>query len=161
VHIAHKSVCPAWNDGRAICGVINTTGSSATIAPLRDWSATWSANNESWRFTPVGTSGYSVTSIPYSAASCGAAFYWYDADAGNYLGNEPGINIATNTERHLKVAVFSNCLDTSFYYFTVPVPTVQPNPKEILGPDTFCVGSTVNYTDSTHGGTWSWSGNLV
>lgn len=161
VRIAHKTVCNAWNNGRAICGLINASGSSSTIAPSRDWAANWGATDEAWRFTPVGTTGYSVASAPYSSSLCGTSLYWYDSLSGAYLGAGPFINIPTNVPRHLKAAVFSNCRDTAFYYLTVPVPTVYPNPKEILGPDTFCVGSTVSYTDSTHGGTWYLPGMLT
>lgn len=160
VHIMHKTICTAWNNGRAICGVINASGSSSTIAPARDWSTNWNATNEAWRFTPLSASNYSVASIPYSSSSCGSEVYWYDSTSGSFLGSGTIINVPTNVPRHLKVAVFSNCKDSSFYYITVPVPSVYPNPKEIVGQDTLCVGSTALYTDSTHGGTWSFSPEL-
>lgn len=161
VHITHKSICNAWNNGRAICGLINSTGSSSIVAPSRDWFSNWNANNESWRFTPVGAGNYSLSSIPFSSSSCGTSMYWYDNVTGIYLGTGSMMTIATNVPRQLKIAVFSNCKDSSFYYFNVPVPTVMPNPKEIHGPDTLCVGSSAVFTDSTHGGFWSFPSLLT
>jgi trimeric autotransporter adhesin len=161
VHITHKTVCTSWNNGRAICGVIDATGSSYTIAPARDWLPNWTATNESWRFTPVGSTSYSVAPIDYTSPSCGTAVYWYDNVTGAYLGKGSRINISTVVTRQIKAAVFSNCKDSSFYYITVPTPsTIYPLPKEILGPDSMCVGATFLYTDSSTGGTWSISSAL-
>ncbi len=57
VYIKDKPVCPTWNDGRAILGLHNTTGSAATVIPGKNatvWGDT--AFNKAYRFIPNGTS---------------------------------------------------------------------------------------------------------
>ncbi len=52
-----------WNDGNAVIGMQNATGTIATVAPSRNaLDANWTSNNEAWRFTP---SGASITSIAW------------------------------------------------------------------------------------------------
>ncbi len=46
-----------WNDGNAIVGLQNATGTAAVVAPGRNGLDTnWEVSNEAWRFTPSGTS---------------------------------------------------------------------------------------------------------
>ena len=59
VYIKEKRVCSTWNDGNAIVGLQNATGTIATVPTNRnglsaDWTVT-TASPEAWRFTPSGT----------------------------------------------------------------------------------------------------------
>ncbi|MDI1316567.1 hypothetical protein [Flavobacterium sp.] len=60
VYIKEKNICATWNDGNAIIGVQNTTGTAAVVAPSRNGLDTnWTVANgtgEAWRFTPNGPS---------------------------------------------------------------------------------------------------------
>lgn len=82
VFIKEKNVCPTWNDGNAIVGVQNSTGTAAIVAPNRNGlSPNWTTTNEAWRFTP---SGPSLTSIQ-----------WYEGNgtAGTPLGTTDVITV--------------------------------------------------------------------
>lgn len=63
VYIEQKTLCSSWNNGNAIVGIQNATGTQAVIAPGRNGLDTdWVATNEAWRFVP---SGNSLTSIKW------------------------------------------------------------------------------------------------
>lgn len=64
IYIAHKDACPdaggvfglsGWNDGLAVEGIQDATGTTAFTVPGRNNTA-WTANNDAWRFTPNGPS---------------------------------------------------------------------------------------------------------
>lgn len=50
MYIKNKSACPAWNNGLAIMGIQNATGTDAYTVPGRN-NAVWDATNEGWRFS--------------------------------------------------------------------------------------------------------------
>lgn len=60
VYIKEKNDCAGWNDGNAIIGVQNATGTAAVVAPGRNsLDANWTVpipTGEAWRFTPSGPS---------------------------------------------------------------------------------------------------------
>lgn len=53
VQIETKDLCAPWNQGRAIVGIQNQTGTSALAAPGRNAPGMWSATQEGWLFTPI------------------------------------------------------------------------------------------------------------
>jgi hypothetical protein len=53
VQIETKNLCSTWNQGRAIVGIQNQTGTYAVAAPGRNAPAQWSASQEGWLFTPI------------------------------------------------------------------------------------------------------------
>jgi len=113
VHLSHKSICTAWNAGHAILGIQNQTGTSAIVAPGRDWSPNWSADTESWRFTPdTSTLGYSVSSIPYAPLTY-YTIYWYDSSTGGYLGSGDSLVLAYDTVPTTYMALAVGCFDTA------------------------------------------------
>ena len=85
VYIREKNVCASWNNGNAIVGIQNATGTAGTVAPGRngldaDWTVS-SSTNEAWRFVPSGTS---ITSIR-----------WYEGagTTGPMIGTTDVINV--------------------------------------------------------------------
>lgn len=55
VYVREKNVCPTWNDGNAIVGIQNATGTQGVAAPNRNGlDANWTVSNEAWRFVPSG-----------------------------------------------------------------------------------------------------------
>lgn len=52
-HLLNKQLCPGWNNGRAIHGLVNANGTSAVIIGGRNCPVQWTAANEGVRFTPV------------------------------------------------------------------------------------------------------------
>jgi hypothetical protein len=70
-----------WNNGNAIIGIQNATGTIASVPPGRNGlDPNWTAANEAWRFVP---SGASLTTIA-----------WHEgALAGPVVGTTPTINV--------------------------------------------------------------------
>jgi hypothetical protein len=82
VFIQEKNVCGTWNNGNAIVGVQNATGSIGSVAPGRNGLDTnWTVTNEAWRFVPSGTS---ITSLK-----------WYEGvgTSGPIVGTTDVINV--------------------------------------------------------------------
>ena len=119
VHIGHHTFCTVWNGGYAEVGVVNSSGSSATVAPGRDYPSNWNATNEAWRFTPVGTTSFTVSSIPYAPIPyASSAVYWYDSATHAYIGTGTTIVVTPSvTTTYMAAAV--GCQDTTFGYITV------------------------------------------
>jgi gliding motility-associated-like protein len=142
VHVAHKDICTTWNPstppgagGRAIIGVQNAAGTDAVAAPGRDWTPVWSATNESWRFTPSGST-YTVASIPFSPIPLASSpILWYNVTTGAYLGIHDSINVCPTTTTTYKAGAMG-CADTSFGFYTltpnggVAVTTTFTNPTQ-------------------------------
>jgi hypothetical protein len=51
VQLINKQSCNEWNNGSAICGLINIDGGQAITPPNRN-TGNWTAFEEGWRFTP-------------------------------------------------------------------------------------------------------------
>ena len=87
--------CPDWNNGNAVLGIQNQTGSAAVVAPGRN-TGNWSSNGEAWRFTPSGAPNVAIT--------------WYDGN-GNVVGNEPTITVCPDEpgDTYRVVADYTDC----------------------------------------------------
>lgn len=86
VFIKDKPVCASWNDGNAIVGVQNNTGTQAVVAPGRNGlDPNWTATNEAWRFMPAGTSISTIT--------------WYEGSGttGTIVGTTPTVSVCPTT----------------------------------------------------------------
>ncbi|OJX49440.1 MAG: hypothetical protein BGO88_14435 [Flavobacterium sp. 38-13] len=61
VQIISKPSCTAWNNGMAVTGIVNETGTIALTPPGRN-SGSWSATQEGWRFSlPSEVNTYKYT----------------------------------------------------------------------------------------------------
>ena len=82
------------NDGRAVLGIQNSTGTQGFTPPDRNTSV-WAAVDEAWRFTPNGDSNIE--------------FAWKDSN-GAVIGNTPTINVCpTDTEVYTAEVIYTNC----------------------------------------------------
>ena len=52
VHIHQKDLCATWNGGNAILGIQNSTATQAFVASNYNYPTQWTANDESWLFSP-------------------------------------------------------------------------------------------------------------
>lgn len=114
VYVKTKSTCGSWNDGNAIIGIQNSTGTQAIVAPGRNGlDANWNVTNEAWRFTPAGTS---LTTLA-----------WYEGNTatGPVIGTTPVINVCpTATTNYTAKVVYTFCDGTTMTktdYTTVTV----------------------------------------
>lgn len=65
-HILNKSLCTTWNNGNAVHGLHNSTGTIAVIVPGRN-NTQWLASNEAKRFSPGPVWGNTLgQTFPYN-----------------------------------------------------------------------------------------------
>jgi len=103
VYIREKNLDNAgagtWNDGNAIIGIQNSTGTLASVAPGRNGlDANWTATNEAWRFVPNGTSI--------------ASLRWYEGagTTGPMVGTTPTLNVCpTSTTTYTAEITYTLC----------------------------------------------------
>lgn len=114
VYVKTKTACNTWNDGNAIVGIQNSTGTQAIVAPGRNGlDANWNTTNEAWRFTPAGTS---LTTLA-----------WYEGTTatGPVIGTTPVINVCPSaTTNYTAKVVYTFCDGTTMTktdYTTVTV----------------------------------------
>ncbi|RME18051.1 MAG: hypothetical protein D6799_03340, partial [Bacteroidetes bacterium] len=53
VYLQNKPTCGGWNNGNALVGIQNATGTTGLTPPGRN-TGPWSTSNEAWRFVPTG-----------------------------------------------------------------------------------------------------------
>lgn len=97
MHITSKPLCTTWNNGAAIQGLENATGTVGHIVPGRNWPTQWTANNDSYEFVPDGIGGYVINPIPFDPepVTTNNNLLWYD-NQGNQLGTTNTITVSPN-----------------------------------------------------------------
>lgn len=103
VYIKEKRVCAAWNNGNAIVGIQNATGTIATVAPNRngldpDWTVP-TGTPEAWRFTPSGSN------VPTSIK-------WYEGSgtSGAVIGTAATVNVCpASTKNYTAEITYTLC----------------------------------------------------
>jgi hypothetical protein len=117
VYVQEKNVCSDWNDGNAIVGIQNASGTIATTAPNRNGLDTnWNVTSEAWRFVP---SGPSITSLK-----------WYQGagTSGPVVGTTDVINVCpTVTTTYTAEVTYTLCNGTPFREIEQTVVTVDGN----------------------------------
>ncbi len=95
VYVEDRPSGCSWNDGNAVLGIQNQTGTLGYTAPGRN-TGDWSASNEAWRFTPNGASN--------------VVFSWLDS-SGTVIGTDPTINVCPTdpSTTYTAQAVYTNC----------------------------------------------------
>ena len=97
VYIKDKPTCSSWNNGNAVIGIQNETGSLGYTPPNRN-TGSWTTSNEAWRFTPNGTSNYSIE--------------WFD-NTGTLIGNTDSITVCPTTNSYYTANVTYEICDGS------------------------------------------------
>lgn len=98
INIKNKPVCNGWNGGVAHQGIQNAAGTVAFMVPGRNGTV-WNASNDSYRFTPAGLGGNTLSYI------------WKELPSGNVLGTGPTLNYfpAGNAQVTVDMQVTTNC----------------------------------------------------
>ena len=96
-HLSEKVVCSSWNDGAAVHGLHNASGTIAHIIEPenelpRNYPTQWIAQNEAWRFIPNGSVDYIMEPIDFNPAYSSSVVTWTDGD-GNYIGSGSTITV--------------------------------------------------------------------
>ena len=103
VYIKEKNIdnfgAGTWNDGNAVVGIQNATGTLASVPPGRNGLDTnWATANEAWRFVPNGNS---IASIAWHEGS---------GTSGPILGTTPTINVCpTSTTTYTAEITYTLC----------------------------------------------------
>lgn len=104
--IKEKNICATWNNGNAIVGIQNLTGTAAVVAPNRNGLSTnWAVTDEAWRFTP---SGPSLTSIK-----------WYEGNGttGTVVGTTDIVTVCPSvTTVYTAEVTYALCSGTNLKY---------------------------------------------
>ncbi len=174
IFIAHKPVCAGWNGGRAIEGVQNATGTDAVTVPGRDYPAVWTAENDAYRFTPIGGgSTYAVSAIPYNftlPTTSSITYNWYDSATGVLLGSGDTITVHPTAPTTYKVQLLAcGTLVSTAYIHTGPsctgpsvagsatssTSTACSSTAITLTNTGFTTGSNLQWQSSPDGSTWA------
>lgn len=138
--IEQKDQCPSWNNGSAIHGLHDPTGTVAVTVPGRNFPGTWSCLLDAWRFSPNGVADYT--------------FDW--TAGGRVLSTDSIYILRLDTSTSLTGRLHYGCTDQTF------LDTARVAVGEFLFPlqdDTICLGDTTTYTvlgvPTTH-----WSPNI-
>ena len=107
----------------------------------------------------VSVSDASVSAISgYSSAICaGQSSGFWDVTTGGTWGISP-VTIATVSPTGVVTGISAGTATLSYTFggsIVTTVVTIAPSPAAITGPDSICVGSSVQLTDPTPGGVWS------
>ncbi|CCG54114.1 Protein of unknown function precursor; putative adhesin [Flavobacterium indicum GPTSA100-9 = DSM 17447] len=115
VYIENKQLCPTWNDGNAVVGIQDPTGTLASVAPNRNGlSADWTTTNEAWRFVP---SGASITSLKWHEGS---------GTSGPVVGTTDVINVCpAGTTTYTAEVTYTLCNGTTLVETDEVVVTVS------------------------------------
>ncbi|MBL6664001.1 MAG: SprB repeat-containing protein, partial [Flavobacteriales bacterium] len=125
MHIDDKLLCPVWNGGAAIQGIVNENSTlfEIVVDPVllqpRNFPLNWTADDEGWEFIPnADFTDYTINSIDYSPIATGTVV-WSD-QYGNILSDSLTLNVTP---------------DTGAVYYYISVVDV-------------CTGETINNVDS-------------
>lgn len=96
MHISSKLSCTAWNNGLAVQGLLNSTGTIANIVPGRN-NSVWTAQMDGQRFDPAGPSNYTITPIPFQLISVpnSTNTVWENTLGQSFPYNNGVLNIAS------------------------------------------------------------------
>ena len=125
MHLNNKPLCPGWNGGAAVQGIVNENSTLFEIVddPVllqpRNFPLNWTADDEGWEFVPdADFTNYTINSIIYSPIATGTVV-WSD-EYGNILSDSLTLSVTP---------------DTGAIYYYISVVDV-------------CTGETINNVDS-------------
>ena len=97
VYIQDKPTCSVWNNGNAVIGIQNASGTFGYTPPNRN-TGPWVTNNEAWAFSPNGSATYSIN--------------WFDS-AGISIGNNDTLTVCPTSSTSYSVDVAYDICDGS------------------------------------------------
>ena len=125
MHLNNKPLCPGWNGGAAVQGIVNENSTLFEIVddPIllqpRNFPLNWTADDEGWEFIPnADFTDYTINAIDYSPIATGTVV-WSD-QYGNILSDSLTLSVTPDT-------------GATYYYISVV---------------DVCTGETINNVDS-------------
>lgn len=161
-HIINKPLCTTWNNGRAIHGLQDATGSpNSVVVGTRNSPNQWTTANEGYRFIPSGSS-YTVNPITFGPAIMTDTtinpllVLWYEL--GNPVPIDTGLTITVNppvTTTYIVEITGNGCAgisgrDTVVVNILAPFPIITGNPS-------YCAGDSVLLSTTQPFSNYLWS----
>ena len=114
IYIDNKPLCPTWNNGVAIEGIQDQTGTQAEIIPGRNFPTQWTAFADGAQIFPTnpGVTTYSSGVIPYIPSLLASGVQWWDTD-GNFLGTGFEITVTPTNDTTGYYVVYDQCYTVS------------------------------------------------
>lgn len=151
-HISYKTLCNSWNNGYAIHGIQNASGTVAHVVPGRNFPAVWSATADGKRWTPTSATNYTLTNIPFNpsympAALPPTAVSWLAN--GTPMGTGLSVNVtpAANTT-YIARLNYSSCSQVVSFSDTMRV-FMGSLPLTTSGNTAICIGDSTDLSVST------------
>ncbi|MBS1687057.1 MAG: hypothetical protein JSS76_20135, partial [Bacteroidetes bacterium] len=133
IYIGTKQSCPnsssGWNDGLAIEGIQDATGSLAYTVPGRN-NTVWNATNDAYRFTP---SGPSIVSVKWTGPGVNDSITGNSAQLYTISVCPPSSTTAPVTTTYTATATYYRCDNTTVVKTDDVNITTTPGPNG--GPD--------------------------
>lgn len=112
IYIDNKPLCPTWNNGVAIEGVQDASGSIGTVVTGRNFPTQWTAFADGVQIYPTSPTNYNVASISYIPSLLESGIQWYDTD-GNFLGTGFEITVTPTNDTTGYYVVYDQCYTAS------------------------------------------------
>lgn len=145
IYLRDAPTCTSWNSGNGVIGLQNSDASMGITAPGRN-TGSWTAHEEAWRFTPVGTPSYTVT--------------WYlgtdtTAATGVIVGEGDTLTVLPSESTYYTARLqYTACNGDNFDLINqvhVTVDTLRPHLEVTASRDTICPQQDVTITATTEG----------
>jgi gliding motility-associated-like protein len=141
VHIGQKVVCTNWNNGGAIEGMQDPTGTIAPFVAGRNYPPTWTANNDAYQFCPN---------------SPAPTINWYNGV--NLVGTGTSISVSPmQTTTYTAQIIYTCSGDTANFLYTVMVGDSLPTMSSTADSCSNGVGTASAIAHGTGPFTYTWS----
>lgn len=107
MHISNKTVCMNWGGGRATQGLNNATGTMAYPVPGRN-NSIFNVQNDGKRFTPNGSGGYTLSTIPFVIVNTtyNPGIVWEDTEGNSYPYNNGVLTVTIPSTNSTSIGYF-------------------------------------------------------
>jgi gliding motility-associated-like protein len=129
-----------WNNGYGICGIQNSTATTAYCPAGRNMGA-WTATNEAWRFTPTGAASYT--------------FNW-KGPSGTLGAATTQTVCPSTTTTYTATMVLTNCDGTTYTTTATQQVVVNASPTVTVNSPSACGGAGATLTAGT-ATSYSWT----
>ncbi len=134
VQITRKDLCSSWNNGNAVIGIQDASGTVAYVPPGRNTGRWRVTQEELWRFIPDGNGVY-----PH-------VVNWYDDTTNTLIGSGDSINVCVTENKTYRAELEFDAVDGTHYIVADRTNVFFDNSHDDvdLGPDQeFCANTTV------------------
>ncbi len=144
VYVQNKPTCNSWNNGNALIGIQNATGTTGLTPPGRN-TGPWSANNEAWRFVPSGPAIW-------------GPIQWFSSSG--LIANTNTVQVCpSTTTTYTAVTTYTRC-DGFTISVSAPITITSNNSYTVSSNAPICAGQNLSLTvtGAPANATYTWTG---